>query len=121
MRALESAVKRISALLGSAVFLVVAPGTVAGLVPWLLTHWKQEPPLLGLPVLQSPHSEATALGAAFLAGLKVGIWPNVDALRKLLPEGRRFEPNIEESERKQRLALWHRAVQAVIGFYTAKI
>ena len=52
MRVVASEVKRISALLGSGVFLVAAPGTVAGLVPWLLTHWKQEPPLLGLAVLR---------------------------------------------------------------------
>src|SRR4029077_5609416 len=32
---------------------------------------------LGLPVLQGPHSESTALGAAFLAGLRVGLWPDV--------------------------------------------
>lgn len=36
------------ALIGSAVFLVVAPGVVAGLVPWLLTHWRFAPPLLEL-------------------------------------------------------------------------
>lgn len=36
------------ALLGSALFLVIAPGVVAGLVPWLLTHWRFAPPLLHL-------------------------------------------------------------------------
>ena len=33
-----------TAVLGSAAFLVVAPGTVAGLVPWLLTGWRVDPP-----------------------------------------------------------------------------
>lgn len=28
------------ALIGSAAFLVIAPGTVAGLIPWLITHWR---------------------------------------------------------------------------------
>lgn len=32
--------RRIASLLGSAVFLVIAPGTIAGYVPWLLTRWK---------------------------------------------------------------------------------
>src|SRR5579863_3986861 len=41
------AMKRPSALLGSAFFLVLAPGTVAGLVPWYLCHWELTPPLLG--------------------------------------------------------------------------
>lgn len=31
---------RNEALIGSAAFLVIAPGTVAGLVPWLITHWR---------------------------------------------------------------------------------
>ena len=29
------------ALIGSAAFFVIAPGTVAGLIPWLITHWRQ--------------------------------------------------------------------------------
>jgi protein-S-isoprenylcysteine O-methyltransferase Ste14 len=35
-------VRRASAALGSAVFLVIAPGVAAGLVPWLLTDWRME-------------------------------------------------------------------------------
>lgn len=31
---------RTEALIGSAAFLVIAPGTVAGLIPWLITHWR---------------------------------------------------------------------------------
>ena len=74
---------------------------------------------LGIPVLQTPHSEATALGAAFLAGLTVGVWPSLDALKELAQEGRRFEAKLPADERKRRLERWHRAVRAVIGFYTA--
>lgn len=32
--------RKTKALIGSALFLVVAPGVVAGLVPWLLTGWR---------------------------------------------------------------------------------
>jgi len=32
--------ERTEALLGSAAFFIVAPGTIAGLVPWLITHWR---------------------------------------------------------------------------------
>ena len=35
-----SEMDRNSALIGSAAFLVLAPGTVAGLIPWLITHWR---------------------------------------------------------------------------------
>jgi protein-S-isoprenylcysteine O-methyltransferase Ste14 len=34
-------------VVGSLVFLVVAPGTVAGLIPWWITRWRFEAPLLG--------------------------------------------------------------------------
>ena len=39
--------KRALALLGSAVFLVIAPGTLAVYVPWTFTRWRLAPPLLG--------------------------------------------------------------------------
>jgi glycerol kinase len=73
--------------------------------------------LLGLPVWQAPHSEATALGAAFLAGLRVGVWSSTEDLRRLPHEGREFTPNMPEDERRRRLADWRRAVQTVIAFY----
>src|SRR5581483_11299908 len=75
---------------------------------------------LGLPVLQASHSEATARGAAYLAGLRAGIWPDLNSLRKLERGFRRFEPGIDATERAKRLAHWHRAVQAVISFYTSE-
>lgn len=40
--------RRFLAILGSAVFLVIAPGTVAGYVPWLISRWQVGPPLLGI-------------------------------------------------------------------------
>ena len=74
--------------------------------------------VLGLPVHQSEQSEATALGAAYLAGLASGVWPDLDALRALAPPARVFEPRLAEAERQARLKCWRRAVRAVIGFYT---
>jgi glycerol kinase len=75
--------------------------------------------VLGLPALQSPHSEATALGAAYLAGLQAGVWPDLDALRRLAADTRAFTPRLAEEDRRRRLAQWRRAVQAVIAFYSA--
>jgi glycerol kinase len=75
--------------------------------------------VLGIPVFQSAHSEATALGAAMLAGLQAGVWPNVEHLRKLTAEARRFDPALAEGERQRRLERWRRAVRAVIAYYTA--
>jgi protein-S-isoprenylcysteine O-methyltransferase Ste14 len=44
---------RITSALASALFLVIAPGTVAGYVPWRLSGWRVEPPLLGWPWLRA--------------------------------------------------------------------
>ncbi len=74
--------------------------------------------VLGLPVCQSAHNEGTALGAAFLAGLHVGLWPDLESLRKLQKDAGVFEPRLDAQRRAQRLALWRRAVQAVIAFYS---
>lgn len=42
---------RLKAFAGSIVFLLLAPGTVAGLVPWLLSRWTAEPPFLGIAMI----------------------------------------------------------------------
>src|SRR5262249_29973741 len=76
--------------------------------------------LLGLPVLQSPYPESTALGATFLAGLKAGVWQDLQALQSLPYSGRRFEPRLSQEQRQHRLEEWHRAVRAVIAFYTGR-
>jgi protein-S-isoprenylcysteine O-methyltransferase Ste14 len=55
-----------SSALGSLLFFVVAPGTVAGYVPYRLTRWRLEPALLGLPSLRWIGGVLVALG---LAGL----------------------------------------------------
>jgi len=56
-------VQRTIAVLGSALFFVVAPCVVAGLIPWLITRWQLLPPFFGLPLTR-------AVGALLiLAGL----------------------------------------------------
>jgi glycerol kinase len=83
---------------------------------WFL---QRQADVLGLPVLQAPQSESTALGAAYLAGLHVRLWPDLDSLRRLGQQARRFDPQWSADERGRRLALWRRAVSAVIAFYTS--
>jgi glycerol kinase len=75
--------------------------------------------VLSLPVLAAAQSEATAQGSAYLAGLAAGVWPDLEALRRLAGEARRYEPKLAEEERQRRLRRWRRAVRAVIDFYTA--
>ena len=39
--------RRVFAILGSIFFLLIAPGTVTGVIPWAISHWRMQPPLLG--------------------------------------------------------------------------
>ena len=70
--------------------------------------------LLGIPVVRPTVTETTALGAAYLAGLAVGVWPDARALAAQWQVERRFEPRMSRDEAAARMALWERAVgQAV--------
>ena len=73
--------------------------------------------VLGLPVVQAATNEATALGAAYLAGLGIGVWADVDELRQLGKPGRTFTPQWDEATRAKRGEQWQRAVRALIGYY----
>ncbi len=57
---------RAGALLGSLAFLVVAPGTVAGLVPWWISRWQVQRPFLGAAEFRLVGAALLALGAAAL-------------------------------------------------------
>jgi glycerol kinase len=70
--------------------------------------------LLGIPVLRAAQGEATALGAAYLAGLAVGLLHDAD-VSNLWRAGRRFEPDVAV-DREQLMARWHSAVAAVRAF-----
>lgn len=74
--------------------------------------------ILGIPVERPAGIETTAAGAAFLAGLAVGFWPNVDALRQLWHREKRFEPAMSADERDTRYAGWRRAVERVRDWAT---
>ncbi len=72
--------------------------------------------LLGLPLGRSPQTESTALGAALLAGLGVGLWPDMQRAAELLQAGGRvFQPGRDDAWRGDSLARWRKAVAAVIG------
>ncbi len=55
-------IRKVLAIVGSAVFLVIAPGFVAGLVPWWISHWHIQAPLFGFPPLRFAGGALIALG-----------------------------------------------------------
>ena len=62
----EQVIRRLAAIVGSALFLVIAPGFVAGLVPWWISHWRFQSSFLGLPPLCFAGGILITLGAAGL-------------------------------------------------------
>lgn len=66
--------------------------------------------LLGIPVERPANIESTALGAAMLAGLASGWWPDLESLSNARSATQRFEPALSAETRRDRLALWHKAV-----------
>src|ERR1051326_7019414 len=58
--------KRGWALLATAVFLCLAPGTVAGLIPFWITRWQYEPPFFGFEPLRWLGVLPSALGIPVL-------------------------------------------------------
>jgi len=71
--------------------------------------------LLGIPVRRPRQVETTALGAAFLAGLGVGVWKDSD-LENLWKLDREFEPKMSRDEADSLQAEWRRAVERSRGW-----
>jgi glycerol kinase len=70
--------------------------------------------LLGCPVEVAADSETTALGAAALAGMAVGTWPDLDALRRRIRSGARYEPAMSRDEAASRKNEWQRALRRAL-------
>ena len=57
---------KVLAIIGSAVFLVIAPGFVAGLVPWWISNWRLEAPFFGMPLFRLAGGALILMGVAGL-------------------------------------------------------
>jgi protein-S-isoprenylcysteine O-methyltransferase Ste14 len=58
--------RRVAAILGTLFFLVLAPGVVAGVVPWWISRWQIKSPLLGIPGVRVLGVALMILGAPML-------------------------------------------------------
>ncbi|MGH9175986.1 MAG: FGGY-family carbohydrate kinase [Vicinamibacterales bacterium] len=67
--------------------------------------------LLGCSVSRPATTETTALGAAFLAGLAVGLWKDEAEIERTWRLDRAFVPSIDAIERDRRHREWLRAVE----------
>jgi glycerol kinase len=66
--------------------------------------------VLGVPISRPEEVETTAMGAAFLAGLAVGVWESVSAIAVRWREQRRFWPQMPAAEVEEYLRRWAEAV-----------
>ena len=72
--------------------------------------------IIGRPVLRSTSTDVSALGAVYLAGLAVGVWPSLDEIAALPRARDRFEPQLTPSERAELIGGWQQAVaRATLG------
>jgi protein-S-isoprenylcysteine O-methyltransferase Ste14 len=69
--------RRSYAILGSLLFLLIAPGVVAGVVPWWITRWHFQPPFLGIAAVR-------ALGALIIIP---GLPPLLDSFARFALQG----------------------------------
>lgn len=67
--------------------------------------------ILNCPVKRPKMLETTALGAAYLAGLAVGYWKDVEELRELWEEDQVFEPKMDSAVAEKNLHFWRKAVE----------
>lgn len=76
--------------------------------------------ILNTPVQIAANLETTALGAAYLAGLAVGFWKDLDELKSMLEEGEILNPEMSEDEREKLYGNWQSAVKATQAFKPRK-
>ena len=70
--------------------------------------------LAGCPVEVAADADATALGAAALAGLAVGTWSDPDEVAALIRRGARFEPRMGSDEVEHMRAEWRETLRRVL-------
>ena len=79
------------------------------------TAMQQLADLLNAPVDRPKVLETTALGAAWLAGSRAGIWPDRDGFAATWARDRRFEPQMDADERARKIAGWDDAVSRTLS------
>ena len=72
--------------------------------------------VLNCRVVRPKITETTALGAAYLAGLAVGYWKNIDEIQKQWQIDKTFSSGMQEKQRNELIEGWQRAVNASIAW-----
>jgi glycerol kinase len=71
--------------------------------------------IIGAPVDRPTVLETTALGAAWLAGMKAGVYPPMEEFAKTWAIEQHFDPAMDDETRATKYDAWKRAVQATMS------
>jgi glycerol kinase len=66
--------------------------------------------ILGIPIIRPAVTETTALGAAYLAGLAVAFWKDINSIASQWKVDKQFEPKMRSSEADERRTRWRQAL-----------
>jgi glycerol kinase len=72
--------------------------------------------IIDAPVIRPQQLELTAIGAAYAAGLAIGVYKSLDDIAAHARESRRFTPNMSKEERARLIASWEKAVERSLGW-----
>ncbi|MBC8274590.1 MAG: glycerol kinase GlpK [Chloroflexi bacterium] len=72
--------------------------------------------ILGVPIQPALVAETTSLGAAYLAGLSVGLWKDTTELSRMWRAAETYEPKMSSDQRETLYASWKRAVERARGW-----
>ena len=72
--------------------------------------------VLNVDVLRPECVETTALGAAYLAGIAVGYWKDLEDVRRNWALSNTFHPDMAEEKREKLLSGWKRAVKCALAW-----
>jgi glycerol kinase len=75
--------------------------------------------ILDVPVIRPKVAETTSLGAAYAAGLAVGLWTGTDELRANWAADREWRPEMDAGRREREYRMWKKAVTRTFGWVEA--
>jgi glycerol kinase len=76
--------------------------------------------VLDTPVVRPEYAETTGLGAAFAAGLAVGVWADVEEVSKMWKSDRVWKPEMVAAERERCWKGWNKAVKRSLNWLDDK-
>ena len=76
---------------------------------------KDAPDILQTRVNVAKIAELSMMGSAYLAGLGIGIWYDVQEIKDVIEPGTIYESNMNDELRLKNVSGWHKAVDSVLG------